>query len=421
MATSMSAIAPEARPFSVTSAAPQLDAQAPMRIGYDTLVENPLNPSSAINYLKSVLWALVEVGPQHEFFVFVSPKNRHLFQVDAPNVHLVNCGYSNENIPLRILAQQLYYPILAKRHRLDVIHALSQIPLLAPCATVAKICGLHHHIVPGEYLRAQGRRLSHPLRLLYRRVMWDASARRATLVMANSSATRDGITRHMGVPPERVRVVFESVDDAFGKDIDREEAARTVRAEFALERPYVLYVSNLWFYKNPDGAIRGFARQVEKFGDDMDLVIAGPDDYNRIPELKRLAAERGVEQRLRFLGRVPYRLLLKLYSAARVVFYPSLAETFGKPVIEGMRAGVPVVAARATSLPELVADAGLLIDPLDEDSAADALHLAATDESVRRTLIERGVARGQEFSWAATARGTLALCGEATRAHRGRR
>jgi glycosyltransferase involved in cell wall biosynthesis len=239
--------------------------------------------------------------------------------------------------------------------------------------------------------------------------------------MANSSATRDGITRHMGVPPERVRVVFESVDDAFGKDIDREEAARTVRAEFALERPYVLYVSNLWFYKNPDGAIRGFARQVEKFGDDMDLVIAGPDDYNRIPELKRLAAERGVEQRLRFLGRVPYRLLLKLYSAARVVFYPSLAETFGKPVIEGMRAGVPVVAARATSLPELVADAGLLIDPLDEDSAADALHLAATDESVRRTLIERGVARGQEFSWAATARGTLALCGEATRAHRGRR
>src|SRR5688572_11877103 len=69
------------------------NSRTPLRIGYDTLAENPFSPSSAINYLKSVLLALIEVGPEHEYFVFVSPKNRHLFHIDAPNVHFVDCFF----------------------------------------------------------------------------------------------------------------------------------------------------------------------------------------------------------------------------------------------------------------------------------------------------------------------------------------
>ena len=110
-----------------------------MRIGYDTLIENPLHPSSAINYLQTLLKALTQEPGEHELFVFVSPKNRHLFQVSSPNVHLINCFFSNERIFLRILIQQLYYPVLAWRYKLDAIFALNQIPLIAPCATVVKI------------------------------------------------------------------------------------------------------------------------------------------------------------------------------------------------------------------------------------------------------------------------------------------
>jgi glycosyltransferase involved in cell wall biosynthesis len=392
-----------------------------MRIGYDTLIENPFRPSSAINYIKSVLRALVQVGPEHEYFVFVSPRNRHHFEFNAPNVHLLNCGFSNENIPMRVLAQQLYLPILARRHRLDVIHAINQIPRWSPCATVVKTCGLHHHLLPGEYLReASSFSWTNPLRLVYRRLMWDSSARRATRVMANSEVTRDDIMRLMGVASSRIQVVYEAVDDGFGGGLDALEARTAIWKAFDLEREYVLYVSNLWFYKNPDGAIRAFARQREKFGDDLDLLIVGPDDYQRTPALRSLAAECQVADRVRFLGKVDYHQLLQLYAGARVMLYPSLAETFGKPVVEAMRSRVPVVAARATCLPEIVGDAGLLVDPADIEGMAEALHSASADDCLRQDLIARGVRRAQRFSWSDTARGTLQMCLDAVAQHRTR-
>lgn len=383
-----------------------------MRIGFDTLVENPLAPSSAINYLKSVLRALVAAAPEHEIFVFVSPKNRQMFQVDAPNVRYVNCFVSNENIPLRVLVQQLYLPLVALWYGIDVIHALSQIPLLATCATVVKTCGLHHHLTPEEYRKGS---LAHNLRLIYRRLVWDASARRSTLVMANSQATQRDIVRLMEVPAEKTHVVYESVDDAFGT-IGATEAWAAVAAEFNVGRPYVLYVSNLWRYKNPDGAIRAFAKQHEQYGDDLDLLIVGPDDYNRANELKQLAHDSNVGDRVHLLGRVPRSALVQLYSAAHVVFYPSLAETFGKPAVEGMRSGVPVVVADATSLPEIVGDAGLVADPRDESAMAAALHRAATDDELRASLVQKGLRRARDFSWEKTARETLQTCIDAVSA-----
>jgi glycosyltransferase involved in cell wall biosynthesis len=394
-----------------------------MRIGYDTLIENPLNPSSAIDYLRNLLGALAGLlGDLHELFVFVSPKNRRLFDLALPRVRLVNCFVSNEHIPLRILVQQLYYPLLARRHRLDVIFGLNQAPLLAPCATVVKTCSLHHHVTPEEFGTPTAKRWKtweNRLRIWYRRQMFDASARRSTLVVANSEWSRNAIVEMMGLSSRKVRVVYEAVDDRFGS-LDPETAARAVREQFGLQRPYVLYVSNLWFYKNPDGAIRAFARMRDKYGADLDLVIAGPDDLHRLPQLTTLAREWAVEDRVRFLGRLTTAQLVPLYAAARAVLYPSLAETFGKPVVEAMRSGVPLVAARATCLPEIVGEAGLLADPSDEDALAEMLHRAVSDQPLRRRLVELGQLRSGRFSWADSAQGTLQACLEAAAIRSGR-
>ncbi len=378
-----------------------------MRIGYDTLIENPLRPSSALEFLRLLLGAMARQAPDEEIVAFVSPKNRVRFENGPPNVRLVECPVSNERIALRILVQQLYYPLLARRHRLDVIFALNQVPLAAPCPTVVKTCTLHHHVMPQAFRNGGGR-----LRAWYRRGMFDAAARRARLVIANSQATRQAIIQTMGVAPEKVRVVYEAVDERFGS-LAGEEARRAVERRFGQRREYVLYVSNLWPYKNPDGAIGAFARLREDYGDDLELLLAGPDDYGRIPSLRELARRRGVAERVKFLGRVAVEDLVALYAAARVIFYPSLAETFGKPVVEAMRSRVPVVAARATCLPEIVGEAGLLADPTDEAEMAAALHRAAWEEPLRRELIARGWERARQFSWEACAEGTWRACAEA--------
>ncbi len=389
-----------------------------MRIGLDTLIEDPRQPSSAIHYLKRLNAALAAAGPEHEFFVFVSPANRALFTTQAPNLRYVLCAASNENIPARIFSQQIQYPLLARRHRLDVIHALNQIPLLAPCATVVKICTLHHHEPQPDIVGlAPLPSVWQALRRVYRRVMHDGSARRATLVMANSEATRQGILRWMGVPAERVRVVYEAVDDAFGALGDAAAARAHVRDAFGQSRDYLLYVSQLFIHKNPEGAIRAFARQRAHYGDDLDLLIAGADQDGRVPALTALACELGVGDRVRFLGRVPKADLIQLYAGARVFFYPSFSETFGKPLVEAMRSGVPVVTAAASSMPEIVGPAGLTADPGDDEALAEALHRAATDEALRAELLAGARTRSQDFSWERTAAGTLAMCADAVRLH----
>jgi glycosyltransferase involved in cell wall biosynthesis len=390
-----------------------------MRIGLDTLIENPRQPSSAIHYLKQLVVELAAAGPEHEFFVFVSPANRALFTARALNLHYLLCAASNENIPLRVFSQQAQYPLLARRHRLDVIHALNQIPLLAPCATVVKICTLHHHLpVGGEASQpGLGRPIPDPLRLVYRRLMHDGSARRATLVMANTQATQREIERLMRVPTDRLRVVYEAVDEAFGSQADTAAARAYVARSFGLARAYILFVSNLWSYKNPDGALRSFARLWARFGDDFDLVFAGPDDEGRQPALQQLALDLGVADRVRFLGRVPKDDLVQLYAGARVFFYPSFNETFGKPLVEAMRSGVPVVTAAVGCMPEVVGPAGLWADPHDSEGLAEALHRAATDETLRAQLRAGARSRARDFSWKRTAAGTLAMCAEAVRQH----
>jgi glycosyltransferase involved in cell wall biosynthesis len=374
-----------------------------MRIGYDTLSENPFRPSSAINYVQSLLKTVAAISPGDSLFVFVSPRNRDHFPCREQNLHEVMCAASNENIAARIAVQQYSLPRLAKRHKLDIVYGLNQVPLFSPCPTVVKLCTLHHIVTPEEYTTKNP---ANVLRLLYRRAMFQSSAVRARIVIANSQYTKDCIVERMKIPESKVRVVYEAVDDRFGT-IDPVSARDFVQSKLGLKRPFILYVSNLWFYKNPDGAVRSFATLRKRYGDDIDLVVAGRDDFGRTPALRRLAEEEGMDGRVHFLGRIPFEHLLNLYAAARVIFYPSFAETFGKPVVEGMRSGVPVVASNSTSIPELANGSALLVDPKDTEANAEALHRAICNEETRQALIASGKQRAKAFSWAQTAKGTV--------------
>jgi len=383
-----------------------------MRIGYDTLIENPLKPSSAIDFLRRHLVALSMAGPNCQFYVFVSPKNRDFFYFEAPNVNFVNCFVSNECIPLRIAVQQFYYPILARRLRLDVLFGLNQLPLLCGCPTVVKTCTVHHRVAPENFLDSRDGGNFNRLRLAYRRFMFDLSARRATVVMANSKATEEVIRTSMGVAARNIEVVYEAVDTAFG-DRQPGSGSSEITAQFGLRPAFILYVSTLWHYKNPDGALRAFARLIDRYKDDLDLAMVGSDDYGIQSDLERLANNLNIGDRVHFLGKVPKPVLLQLFGKARMLFYPSRAETFGKPLVEAMLASLPIVAARASCLPEIVAGAGLLAAPDNTEEMAEALHRVHTDAGLRAELIEKGHIRAREFSWEKSASGTLECCRKA--------
>jgi glycosyltransferase involved in cell wall biosynthesis len=195
------------------------------------------------------------------------------------------------------------------------------------------------------------------------------------------------------------------VDEIFFQTPDM-QAAHELRERHNLAS-YLLFLSVLSPQKNLEGVIRAFA--VLDRGD-LNLAIAGKEDgaYFQLV-IRPLIRALGLESRVAVLGVVPTATLPGLYAGAQLFLYPSFAEGFGLPPLEAMASGAPVVASNRTSLPEVLGDAALLVDPKQIDEIAGAADSILQDCELRQTLIERGAARAAQFRWRASAARALEI------------
>ncbi len=230
-------------------------------------------------------------------------------------------------------------------------------------------------------------------------------------VLAISEHTRaDLLTAVPALVPERVHVTPLAADRAVFRPCTDETRLAAVRARYGLpaDAPYVLTVATLAPHKNLPTLLRAFAELVraERLGD-LHLVLVGARGWGAdsvTAEVGRLDELRG---RVIFTGYVDDADLAPLYSGALAFAYPSLYEGFGLPPLEAMQCGTPVIASNTSSLPEVVGDAGLLVDPRDPDALAQAILDVYSDGALRADLSRRALARAQEFSWARYARETV--------------
>jgi len=309
----------------------------------------------------------------------------------------VNCFVSNENVPLRIAIQQSILPIHGQRLGLDVLFSPGNVcPLWGSFRRVLKINTLHHYTVPELVGRT---------RSIYRQFAFARSAKRADHIIANSGATKVEICKRMGIPDNKVSVVSEASYDFYVATPP--DVAQGVCARFGIQSDYILFVSNLYPYKNVETLIQAFAKLDGENLRNYQLVIAGRDYNSYQSQLEALANRLNVAARVRFLGFVSPEDLPSLYSRARVFVYPSLMETFGKPLVEAMGCGVPVVASNTSSIPEVLGNAGILVDPKDVDEMCRAIQDASTNASLRADLVARGLERARHFSWQVSAEETL--------------
>jgi alpha-1,3-rhamnosyl/mannosyltransferase len=220
--------------------------------------------------------------------------------------------------------------------------------------------------------------------------------RRADCVLASSHHTRRDLIELVGVPEERVRVAHLGVDPRFAP---RDPEPALLRERFGVRGRYVLAVATREPRKNLGTLLRAFERVAARL-DDAELVLAGGRGW-RSAELERTLE--AVGDRVKVCGFVTDEELAQLYAGAACFAFPSLAEGFGLPVLEAMASGVPVVSGDRTSLPEVVGDAGLLVDPTDEEALADALARLLEDRALAGDLARRGLERSRAFSWEACA------------------
>ncbi|MFN3706047.1 MAG: glycosyltransferase family 4 protein [Thermoflexales bacterium] len=291
----------------------------------------------------------------------------------------------------------------------------ANIPL--PVETWAGHCDLYHatdFVLPP--LRAQTRSVltihdlsfervadAAPPRLLpfLKRVV-PQSVKRADHIVADSHATARDLQALYGVPPERISVVHSGVESRFTPYSDTlfmQRRRAYVLHKYRLgERPFVLTVGTMQRRKNHLRLVQAFAELVRQWRTDAALVIAGGKGW-LYEEVFDAVQQLRLRDRVHFIGFVEEADLPHLYRAAAVFAFPSLYEGFGLPVLEAMACGVPVVTSNTSSLPEVVGDAGLMVDPLDVDAMAEALARAWHDAEWRSQAIRKGIARAQMFTW----------------------
>ncbi len=265
-----------------------------------------------------------------------------------------------------------------------IFSPVPEAPLYSRCRSVVMV----HDVIP---LRFPRRSPLYPyFRYYLPRVVAQAEA-----VICNSEATARDVVAWCGVPAAKVVAI------PLAADRDR------FRPLSLPEKNYFLYLGRHNTHKNLHRAIRAFARACRTR--DVEFWLAGPQDTRFTPQLRALATELGIADRVKFLDYAPPERLVVLYNQALGFIFPSLWEGFGLPVLEAMACGTPVVTSQRSALPEVAGDAALLVDPENIDAIAAAMKALARDRGLREQLQQAGIARAACFDWAQTGAATAAL------------
>jgi glycosyltransferase involved in cell wall biosynthesis len=296
-------------------------------------------------------------------------------------------------IPLTLSAE-------LRRHPVDVLHVQFTAPPFAPCPVVVSIHDLSFEHLPQTFKK----RSRAQLRLTVRR-----SARKAAQVVALSEHARSDILDTYGLKPEKVSVIPLAPPPHFGPVTDQAELQR-VRQTYDIDSDYILSVGSIQPRKNLSRLIAAYSslRRARPEGKLPKLVLVGKCAW-LYDELLRTIKELEVCNSVILTGYVPEADLPALYSGALCFVYPSYFEGFGLPPLEAMKCGAAVIVGNRTSLPEVVGDAGMLVDPFNVDDIALAIDKVISDSNLRSHLRVKGLERAQLFDWRETARQTLAV------------
>ena len=363
-------------------------------------------------YMVNVVGALVTAGSGHMWHVWGADEDVAVFPFrgsDRPPQVALHPVANRWNRPLASLAwHAACLARAARRCGADVIYLPAGNRRLVPSRavpTVAVVHDLSSFHVADKY---------DPLRMLYIRRLLPWLIRRTTRVITISSSSATDIVTLARYPGERLDVIGLGYDSDAFRPLDPERCRVRLEDHFpGFPTRYLLYVSRLEHPgKNHVGLVRAY-REVLRVdpGFEPHLVFAG-GRWSGSHVVDQEIARAGLGERVHLLGFVPDEWLAPLYCGADALVFPSLYEGFGLPVVEAQACGVPVAAAAVAALAEVVGDAGLLFDPHDPSSMADAIQRIVADDALRGRLRALGLANAGRFRWSETAARSLAILEE---------
>lgn len=230
------------------------------------------------------------------------------------------------------------------------------------------------------------------------------SIRKAEIIISVSRCVKEEIVEVFKIPEKKIKVIYEGKSDRF-KPVKDKDIIEQIKMKYGISGKYLLYIGNIEPKKNIARLINAFNDMERRGSKDYLLVIAGPKGWYYEYLLKEISDSD--RKRVIFTGSVEDGDLPVLYSGAEVFVFPSLYEGFGLPPLEAMACGTPVIASNAASIPEVVGDAGILVDPFNQDELSHAIYSVLTDNKLRDVLSRKGIERSELFTWEKCAKETL--------------
>jgi glycosyltransferase involved in cell wall biosynthesis len=386
---------------------------APLRVAIAVRVDPGLSGgvAPAVGSLIHALGRLTDGPEQYTLVVTTDQQEAWLRPLVGPNQQIKRKPQSRKDVLLRHVRPAIravqkmftlprYWPETPisdgfyERLGCDLIHFPTQSFTLCGMRTVYNPIDLQHLHYP-EFFEAW--------MIAWRETVYRTGCSFSQALIVNSQWIKDDVVRQYRVDPDKIRVVAEAPPTFNSKGLSDAELA-SLTSRYQLEPQFILYPSVTWPHKNHIRLFEALAHLRDTRGLRLQLICTGSRYDEFWPSIQNAIRDLSLESQVKFLGHVPHDDLRGLYRLATAMALPSLFEANSLPVFEAWFEGTPVACSNTTGLPEQVGDAGVLFDPMNSLSIADALGAIATNPSLRATLRTRGRQRSAEFSWDATAR-----------------
>jgi glycosyltransferase involved in cell wall biosynthesis len=362
-------------------------------------------------YTRNVVRALGRLDQINDYFLLGTPQKVAEIGPLPPNFESVSLLNSDTTfkgyLDCRAVLKRLHCSLVHIPHIFGV-------PRNLPCPYVITVHDVLEHMYRAHD-RSDFRRSLHFH--LTRRVLKGAAR-----IFAVSKFTKSEIEKLFSIRPAKIEVIYNAIDERFLHGHATEADRQLLAERYQVTYPFLLYAGRISPHKNVVRIIEAFSAlraELEKDGKypDLKLIIIG-DELSRNPDLRRTVIRGGVQNEVRFLGFIPIEVLRIFYDAAKVFVFPSLYEGFGLPPLEAMAHGTPVLTSNTSSLPEVVGNAAVLVNPENVFEIMRALHRVLLDAPLREKLKHRGYDQAQKFSWDIAARQIMSAYQEVSQGRR---
>ena len=343
-------------------------------------------------YIRNVVRTLGKLDRENKYLLIGSPAKVKEIGSLPPNFHTVPLME-----PERSVQGYRQFRAILKRFKCDLVHIpnLFSIPRALPCPYVMTVHDMLEHMSRAREQNGFWRSLHFQLT--------NQVLRGAARIFAVSKFTKAEIEKLSDIPSQRIEVVYNAIDERFLHGHATPADRQVIVERYQVTYPFLLYAGRISPHKNVVRMIEAFSAlktelEKDEVFPDLKLIIIG-DDLSGNPDLRRTVIRSGVQNDVRFLGFVPIEVLRTFYDQAKIFVFPSLYEGFGLPPLEAMAHGTPVVTSNVSSLPEVVGNAAVLVNPENVFEIMRALHRVLVDQPLRERMKERSYQQAAKFSW----------------------